>query len=693
MAKSHPPHRNGIPVDHAAADARRMLHELQVHQIELELQNEELCQHKKSEETLWNQRAFLRNLIDSADDLIYFKDNNGLYLCCNKACEKFIGLPESEQIGKSDFDLLEHGVAKEVARHDRKVAVSGRPHRSEVWVTLRNGDKALMDTVKTPVYGPDNQFVGLTGISRDITERRLIECKLQESEERLGFALLASKSGTWDWNLKSGEMFFDSNYFTISGYESNEFAHSFDEWEKRVHTDDVNLAKKEIEEYLAGRTEVFAAEFRFRTKIGSWQWILSQGRIFERDEEGNPVRFIGTHADISHHKQAEAQLYHAKVAAESANRAKSEFLANMSHELRTPMNGILGMAQLLGMSDLTKDQQEFVALLKLSGMNLLSLVNDVLDLSKIESGNITIEPAEFSLRYAIDEIYKTQRSTIFDKKLAFDISVAEEIPPLIIGDQLRFRQILLNLLGNAAKFTTHGGITIAAQVLEQQYDALIVQITVSDTGIGISVDALDRVFNPFVQEGDSTARQFGGTGLGLTISRRLAELMGGDISVESTQGVGSSFMLKLPFTVPKSPPVTEVKDSFALPLWEGPPLRILLVEDNPVNLKYSTTLLGLHGHHVVTAENGEESLKALEQGEFDLVLMDVQMPVMHGEEALREIRAQETGTPFHQKVIALTAYALRGDKEHFLSEGFDGYLSKPLEPQELFDEMKRVIRS
>ena len=162
MAKYHPSHRNGITEDHAAADARRMLPELHFHQVELELQDEELCRYNKPEGTLWNRMDFLRNLIDSADDLIYFKDNNGLYLCCNKASEKFIGLPESEQIGKSDFDLLERGVAEEVARHDIMVAESGRPHRSEVWVTLRNGDKALMDTVKTPVYGPDNQFAGLT---------------------------------------------------------------------------------------------------------------------------------------------------------------------------------------------------------------------------------------------------------------------------------------------------------------------------------------------------------------------------------------------------------------------------------------------------------------------------------------------------------------------------------------------------
>ena len=436
--------------------------------------------------------------------------------------------------------------------------------------------------------------------------------------------------------------------------------------------------------------KTWEGEFHNKAKDGRlfWEHAVISPLL---DINGTPTHYLAVKEDITEKKNILGQLVIAKEQADAANRAKSEFLANMSHEIRTPMNGMFGMTQLLAMTDLSAEQQEYIAHLKLSGKNLLSLVNDILDLSKIEAGKITIKPAEFSLCRAIEEVYMTQKSAIFEKKLTFNITVAGDMPDVIIGDQLRFKQILLNLLGNAAKFTKQGGITITAHVVDRHFGSLVTRVTVTDTGIGISDVALDKIFKPFVQEDGSTTRQFGGTGLGLTISRRLAELMGGDISVESTQGVGSSFILRLPFEIPTGQMVAEIPSRIAAPTWDGPSLRILFVEDNPINMKFGTVLLGKQGHEVVTAENGEECLQALEQGKFDLVLMDIQMPVMNGEETLRKIRVKEEKTSSHLKVIALTAYALRGEKERFLGEGFDGYLSKPLEQQELIDEMKRVM--
>ena len=525
-----------------------------------------------------------------------------------------------------------------------------------------------------------------------ITPRILAQESRRQSEER--FRTFVEHASDLIFSLNSLGVFtyVSPNWTEIFGQAAADPVGQ--PFESFVHTEDRPALKGYLASIGQNGKGGPGLEFRVRHQDGSWHYLCSNVSLVT-GTTSQQHSYVGIARDYSQRKRYEKELAAARDAAEAANRAKSEFLANMSHEIRTPMNGIMGMTQLLEFTDPTAEQQEYLHDIKASSDSLLSLINDILDLSKIEAGKMDLERMEFSLRASIAEVLKTQMLLIQSKGLTLETEIAAEVPDRLQGDQLRLKQILLNIIGNAIKFTPKGTIRLSAGVTEVNGDIALLEIVVRDTGIGIASEALKGIFAPFSQADASTTRTYGGTGLGLSICTRLTELMGGRIWAESTEGVGSAFHVLIPFVVIE--PVRLTGSTFGPDRSAGagdhaaPPLRILVAEDQETNLKFSVQILQRRGHTVVAARNGQEALEQSSKGAFDFILMDIQMPVMNGIEATQAIRRAEQGTGRHVPIIALTALALHGDRERILDQGFDGYVAKPIDIDSLFGEMRRCL--
>ncbi len=783
---------------------------------------------RRTEHMLQERTQLLDTLIQTSPVGIIVHDQDRVVTLANPAFCEIFGYAQQECVGRKVEELIvQPGAEEAFLANIRHIAEGAVFHGS---MKRRRKDGTVVDVeVHAKRLLAGGGYCGAFALFQDITKRVEAESALRESEEVFRTLCAAAPVGVFRIDEQGTMLYANERLLEIHGVSLEEIQGP--EFHNRIHTEDMERVMASRRRNLRG-DERFFDQYRYVKPGGEVVWVGVHGGPI-RAPDGQPQGFVGVIEDITSVREASEQMRTAKEAADAASRAKSEFLANMSHEIRTPMNGIIGMTELVLETELDPSQREYLNAVKYSADSLLTVINDILDFSKIEVGKLSLDPIEFNVRNHLGQAMKVLAGRAHEKNVELACFVPPELPDFVIGDPVRLRQVILNLVGNAIKFTEKGEVVLHVELESQDSEGMALHFAVSDTGIGIPPEKQALIFEPFSQADTSTTRRYGGTGLGLSISSRLISMMNGRIWLESEMGVGTTFHFTARFanatlsSIPASadPAILEnlraliVDDNATnrqilektLGYWNmrpacassaamglamlqearaggapfgllvvdchmpdmdgfmlverlgkmpemqglvtvmltsggqrgdaqrckelgiaaylikpvlqsdlleallrvlGPrtedapapqlvtrhtlreartPLRVLLAEDNIVNQRLAVRLLEKEGHSVVVAGDGSKALQALERQQFDLILMDVQMPIMDGMETTAAIRKQEQGNGTHIPIVAMTAHAMAGDRQRFLAMGMDGYLSKPIHSRDLYDAIENIF--
>lgn len=663
---------------------------------------------KKSEEKYFELYSLMRLMADTVPDMIWAKDNENKYLFANRAtCDILLKCANThEPYGKTDIHFAQrerqgghhHTFGELCIDSDEIVKKSQTPGRFLEDGFIR-GKYHMFDVNKAPMFDLEGNLLGTVGTARNVTREREEQKRRHLAEKR--YRLLAENVRDVIWTMNE-ELRFD--YVTPSiedaaGYTAEEFlatplaslvppsSHRFFSTFTRYY--------KSRKHRPQARDEQQYWEFEMYHKNGSIFWIETvTSTIYDENDRFRGV--IGVSRDVTSRVETQKELERAKEQALAASKAKSEFLANMSHEIRTPMNGILGMLQLLNDTELSPTQTDYITTATQSGSNLLQLITDILDFSKIEAGKVELTPVCFSLKNLLQTITYSFENQVDHSQVDLRLLLSPDVPELIIADESRLQQILFNLVGNSVKFTRSGKIHLHVSARpclpNQGQDQAQLELTfvVEDTGIGVPYHLQDQLFEPFVQADGSFRRKYSGTGLGLSIVKRLVELMGGNIELRSKEDQGT--VVTFSITARKSQTDSKAGHIHHQSFKECfDNTRIMVVEDERVNAMVISGMLSNLGCSVTLAQNGREAIQLLEKEQFDCILMDIQMPEMDGVETVAQIRQLQNQRFGSVPIIAVTAHAMKGDRERFLQAGMDEYLTKPVDMRVLSQTLRRLL--
>jgi len=648
-------------------------------------QVQDISDRKHHEQETLESKAFLQTVLDTFPLSIFWKDRDSRYIGANRNFARDAGFSDSQElVGLTDFDMpWAKTEATAYLADDQEVMQSDSPKIGIIETQVQaDGTQVWVETNKLPLHDLEGNFIGIMGTYQDISDRTQAELEIITKQNYLEALLNNIPHIAWLKDSKSRFISVNQAFADAAGYRIQDIVNKtdYDVWapelaEKYVADDKLVL---ETGQSKTATEKIITQD----QKVG---WIETTKTPFT-DAQGNLAGTVGIAVDITDYKNTQEKLYKAKKIAESANIAKSQFLAAMSHEIRTPMNAVIGMTTLLLTTQLDEQQTNFAQTIRTSGEALLILINDILDFSKIEADKLELEHENFAIRECIAESLSLLKAQASNKKIILQSIIDTNLPNLVIGDIGRLRQILVNLINNAVKFTNQGKILVSAKIEERTGSQCLIKFAVKDTGIGISQEKQEKLFKAFSQVDSSTSRKYGGTGLGLAICKKLSELMGGQIWVKSQEGIGSTFYFTIRVeisAVQQTISRNSDKSEYKIPdLEKNRKLKILLAEDVVVNQQVALLILQQISCDADIVANGLEVLQAIESKNYDVIFMDVQMPELDGIQTTKEI-VKKYNAEARPYIIAMTANAMKGDKEECLEAGMDDYVSKPIRIDEL----------